>query len=177
MPLVNKTADTVSEESAAPSVVDEPDRIVERELPAETTTAPGVEDTGYIWDQSYPGDDSPMPRADKPRLIANRVTEVSDAILYGSATLPVDTPPFILVPAHRDRVRVTVQNLGETGDPAVYLGHGPDVQPGVNAWALQPGDVITFRTRAVVYAQTIGGADTVTLQWAAELVAEGCGCH
>ena len=117
-----------------------------------------------------------MPTPAPPRLIANRVTEVSDSILFGSATLPVDTPPFILVPAHRDRVRVTVQNLGETGDPAVYVGQGYDVQAGVNAWALQPGDVITFRTRAAIYARTVGGADTVTLQWAAELVAEGCGC-
>lgn len=174
MPILSN--DTVSEQAAEPSVVDEPDRIIERELDADTTSAPGIVDTGYIWDQSFPGEWSVKPEAEPPRLLANRVTEVSDSILYGSAELPVDTPPFILVPAHRDRVRVTVQNLGVAGEPAVFLGHGPDAQADINTWSLQAGDVITFRTRAVIYAQTVGGAGTVTLQWAAELVAEGCGC-
>jgi hypothetical protein len=168
----------VSEPAAEPTIVDEPVREVIRPLDADTTTAPGVEDTGYIWDQTYPGDDQGKPPAKLPVAMANRVTEVSDQILFGSAALLAGALPFMLTPAHRDRVRVTLQiSTVAEGSVPVYIGSAPDVVPGFSAWQMVTTDPLVFRTRDAIYVAIGAAGEPVTLQWAAELVAEGCGCQ
>lgn len=170
-------ASTISEESAEPEVVDYPvDGSEQRPLPAETTTAPDITDTGFIWDESYPGDTQPMPTPARPKVQANRVTEVSDSIIFGHSMLAANTAPFILIPAHRDRLRVTIQVVVVVGDAVVYLSSRSDLSAG-NGWQVVTSDPITFDTRDEIYAVTGPvGANATRVQWAIELVAEGCGC-
>ena len=173
----------VDEQAAEPTAVDFPVQSEVRELPAETTTAEGIEDTGYIFDQSFPGDTQEMPEAKPAVLRANRVTDVSDYIVFGAANIGPDTPPFILIPAHRDRLRVTIVAPLETGGTpcSVYLGNGPDISAG-NGWFLPASEIsppIVLATRDAIWAVSGpgGAADTVRVQWAIELVKEGCGCQ
>lgn len=162
----------IDEETAEPDAVDYPVQSVVRELDADTTTVEGVEDTGYVFDQQFPGDNQDMPKAKGVVLRANRVTEVSDLIVFGAADIAADTPSFILVPAHRDRLRVTVQADFDAADVSVYLGHGPDISPG-QGWRLLSNQAVTFETRDAIYATSGAGANPTRIQWAIELVSEG----
>jgi len=173
MPLLPDKPDNVDEQAAEPIAVDYPDQQDVLRLPAETTTAEGIEDTGYIWDETYPGDEQPMPKAAPAVLTANRVTIVSDTVVFGSSLIGVSTPAFILVPAHRDRLRVTIQAAFDAATPPIYIGHGPDIQPG-EGWALLSNVPVTFETRDAIYACSgPAGANTTRIQWAIELVSEG----
>ncbi len=171
---INTVPSNVDEETADPTVVDYPVQSEVIDLPAETTKADDIDDTGYIWDQSYPGDTQGMPKANLPIFTANRVTEVSDYILFGYSLLAGDTPPFILVPKHRDRLRVTVQVDYNAANPTVYLGSGPDIVAG-GGWAVLSNIPITFDTRDAIYATTNTSANATRIQWAIELVSEGNG--
>lgn len=164
--------DTVSEEAAKPQQVDWPEQETVKELPAERTTAPDIEDTGYIWDETLPGETQGMPSADRPRLLATRVTQVSDTILFGAAILGVDEPVFQLIPAHRDRLRVNLQIQLVGGQPIVYLGHDRNISETQSSWRLAVSGHLLLMTRAAIYCRTIGGSGTVRIQWATELVAE-----
>ena len=110
-----------------------------------------------------------------PVLRAVRTTEVSDYIVYGSSLLAGDTPPFILVPSHRDRLRVTIQADYDAATPSIYLGSGPDIGAG-NGWAILSDAPLVFHTRDAIYATTGAAAGNTRIQWAIELVSEGCGC-
>lgn len=171
-PIPTPEPDSVSEEAAQPQQVDYPEQETVQELPAERTTAPGIEDTGYIWDETLPGENQGMPPADRPRLLATRVTEVSDSAIFGTAILGVDEPVFQLIPAHRDRLRVQIQMIQAAGEPDVYLGHGRHISETQTGWEMRPGIVLVLQTRDAIYCKTIGGANTVRVQWVAELVAE-----
>lgn len=182
--LLNKDPDTVSEESAKPTVVDDPQRQDITALPAEQTEAPGIIDTGFQWEETYPGDTQEMPAAALPRLSANRVTVVSDNLVIGRMSLPEDTPTFLLIPAHRDRIRVSISTIGDNQFPLFFIGHGPDLQPSTG-WAIPPLNAqagvnsgygfITLETRAAIYACTGSDNGTVTVQWVSEFVVEGSG--
>lgn len=175
--------DNVDEQAAEPTAVDYPIQSELIELPAEVTTAEGIEDTGYIFDQSFPGDTQPMPEPKPPVMRANRVTDVSDYVVFGSAIIGPDTPPFILIPGHRDRLRVTVMAPLESGGtpPSIYLGNGPDIAAG-GGWLMQGAELappLVLATRDAIWAVSGpgGAADFTRLQWAIELVKEGCGCQ
>jgi len=166
----------VDEAAAEPDAVDYPVQSEVIDLPAERTKADDIEDTGFTWDQSYPGDDSPMPEASIPVLRANRVTEVSDYIVFGASLLAGATPAFILVPAHRDRLRVTIQVDYDAATPPVYLGAGPDIVPG-DGWAVLSDIPLVFETRDAIYATTGASAGATRIQWAIELLSEGVGAR
>lgn len=164
--------ETVSEEAAQPQQVDHPEQEVVRELPAARTTAEGIEDTGFQWDQTLPGETQDMPTALPPRILTSRVTQVSDSILFGAAVLGADTPEFQLIPAHRDRLRVTIEVVQADGEPDVYIGSTRNINETFSGWFLQPGTPVKFETRDDIYCKTVGGANTVRIQWAAELIDE-----
>ena len=167
--------DTVGEQAAEPERVDYPVQEVVSDLPAETTSDPEVRDTGYIWDEFYPGDTQLKAQPGPVKVRAVRTTEVSDGIIFGRTDLGPNTPPFILAPAHRDRLRVTVQIDGVGAVPIVYLGSGPDLAP-TNGWQIVSTAPLPWETRDKVYVATGAGAGTVRVQWAIEMASEGCGC-
>lgn len=172
MPHPMDTDTEAAEAASEPTVVDEPQRTDVRELPAERTTSPDVEDTGYQWDQTLPDNADEMPRQKPPLVLGTRGLAVSDSVLFGSALLGPDTPEFQLIPAHRDRVRVTIRIVQAAGEPDVYLGHGRNISESQTGWLAQDGDLLILETRGAVYCKTVGGADNVRIQWASELVAE-----
>jgi hypothetical protein len=172
------TPDTVGESAAEIRRVDYPEQLDIEALPVETTEADNIDtSSGYIFDEIMPGDSQPMPEAKPPKFSAVRVTEVSDNILFGSAILGPSNPPFILIPGHRDRVRVTIQVINPAGGHPVFLGEGTDISAGFSAWQVTSDRPLVFATRAAIWAATGTGGAAVTVQWAIELVAEGCGCQ
>ncbi len=166
--------DTVSEEAAAPEQVDWPVQETVITLPAEQTEAPGIDTSSdFAWIQEFPGDDQGPPPQSLPLVSANRVTEVSDIILFGSALIAANDPPFILIPAHRNRLRVTLQiDSVDEGSVSVYLGNTPDVVPGFAAWHMVTTDPLVFATRDVIYVAAGASGESVSIQWATELVSE-----
>lgn len=174
-PLQEPEPDTVSEETAEVTVVDEgADDSVIRDLPAERTEAPDIEDTGRTWEQRYPGESmDQMPTPDIARILATRISDVSDTVLFGATELGPDEDVFQLVPQHRDRLRVTLEAVIASGEPTVYIGSDRNLGENVNGWQLISGTPITIRTRDAIYCKTVGGADTARVQWAAELRNEG----
>lgn len=167
---------TISEQAAEPTAVDYPLEQGVIALPADETTAENVRDTGFVFDEFYPGDSQGMPDQKRPVLQANRVTVVSDSIVFGSSLVGPNAVPGILIPAHRDRVRVTIQAVVVGGDPVVYLGNGPDIAAG-GGWALATSDPVYFDTRDAIWFTSGAGANPTRVQWAIELVSEGCGCE
>lgn len=163
---------TVSEEKAEPDAVDYPADTIIKPLDAERTTADDITDTGYIWDQTLPGETQPMPAPAAPLLSANRVTIVSDNVLFGSAEIGPNTLPFQLVPEHRDRLRVTIMAITATEEPPIYLGSGRNISPSVNGFQLISGVPIRLETRGGIYVMSGTGSETSRVQWAAELVTE-----
>lgn len=162
-------ADTVSEETAQPDIVDYPETTEVRELPAQRTESPDVEDTGSTWEQKLPGEKQGMPPQDLAKILATRVSNVSDSVIFGAAELGPNEDVFQLVPAHRDRIRVTLEAIIATGEPTIYIGSNRNLNAGANAWELVPDEPITFHTRDAIYCITGDGSDTSRIQWAVEM--------
>lgn len=148
---------------------------VVEELPdqeAELAEDENLEDEGTTYSEELPGEDDPIDDRGLPRILAQRVSLVSDTILLGHSQFPPDSAPQILVPRHRDRLRVTIQCVIDTGtEPPVYLGRGPDLRAG-EGYEIVTDDPLVFETRAPIYAVTGSGTGSVNVQWAAELMIE-----
>lgn len=168
--------DTAAEEAAEQTVVDGAEPSEVKELPAEQTEADDITVHGGTASQRFPGETMDQnPPADLARILATRISDVSDVTLFGAAELGPDEPTFQLIPQHRDRLRVTLEAVIASGEPTVYIGSDRNLGENVNGWQLVSGTPITIRTRDAIYCKTVGGADTCRIQWAAELRNEGHG--
>lgn len=141
---------------------DENDALAKRE---------GLEDYETFYEETTDGEDDAIGGISLPRIIAQRVTEVSDTVIFGHAEFAANQGAGLFIPQHRDRLRVTIQTIAGEGAPVAYIGRGPDVAEN-NGWGLYSSDPLILRTRAAIWVATGDGAGTVTVQWAIELVEE-----
>lgn len=105
-----------------------------------------------------------------PTLV-KRVTVTSDSLATGRITVVggaggnVNVPKLI-VPYHRDRLRVTIKNMNASAGNAVYIGAGTGVtvDTGIRLDAL---DTLTLETRAPLWAICAGGESAI-VGWLSE---------
>lgn len=145
-------------------------------IPAEIETDDGV------YTDDYPGEDDPISVDNPPKILAQRVTQVSDIVLMGSQTLyipagSVRSEVALIVPGHRDRLRVRVGTVEDTA--SILIGHTPNMYSSSDGWTLTNEALIESRDAiyAMAYLATSGESDiNVAVQWIIELVTESCGC-
>lgn len=149
----------------------------EREVLATLEVDENQDDYGTVITDEEPGENDPISfPVQKTKILAQRVSQVSDTIYFGQANVPADQSAYLFIPAHRDRLRVTIQAVIPDGGPTPYIGSQVNTDSSTG-WGLVTSDPLTFETRDAIYLATGAGDGTVLVQWASELVAEGCGCQ
>lgn len=111
-------------------------------------------DVTRAYDEVMPGETMEVLPAVAPAPPqVQRVTITSDTVAIGRVTVeglafPV---PVMVVPYHRDRLRITIKNMNIVAGNAVYVGSAPSVttESGIRLDAL---DTMTLETRAALWA-------------------------
>lgn len=130
-----------------------------------------LKDAGTAFEEKLPGENDGIPQARLIEITAQRVTEVSDTIVTGALNLGADSPPALLIPRHRDRLRVTLSRGDtDTSAPIPLIGYGHDLTPNTG-YRLNIGQELTLATRAPIYVMTGTGTNSCTVQWIIELIA------